>query len=506
MNAVTVKRLRLKARQEDSSRAAFFIEDALRTEIVAPDRLVLMRQLLVDRRALSSASHVRSSAVRDAFYSESANGCHASSASAVTANCVWFSNAGEARRMLLTMLVKGVEVKGWFWYLAVPEWKGQSLTDWVGGHVRGILAGSKPAALVELVEDFAALGATQKLARIVANLDGSPVGNMAPENSVSALPLANVEQIIPAPKRLEVVSIERQAAHLLSRFSGAARAVLQSVSQAGLSARPVLEKLCEQLLLAAAPSLSLDMPRLVRLAKEVTAQLAEPAVLRPNPAFPSTPDARQENRYSRSANAEGGRGEEKKKHRPVKDIPTAPPVRQSGEEEAVRKKPVESAGIKPEDFWRRDALLESKAAGLWLVIPSMIRCGWREWLQDRPDVLAEDRGRMLLRLIARHHRVDQLDDALVPFGEPDEISLEPEWARLWRRGINGWLYRKTRFGLHNLIWRPGKIGISEERIDVHFPLADADLRLRLFALDVDPGWTDWLGFSVRYHFGGKVGG
>jgi len=31
-----------------------------------------------------------------------------------------------------------------------------------------------------------------------------------------------------------------------------------------------------------------------------------------------------------------------------------------------------------------------------------------------------------------------------------------------------------------------------------FPPAAADIRLRRHALDVDPGWTDWLGLAVRY--------
>jgi hypothetical protein len=64
------------------------------------------------------------------------------------------------------------------------------------------------------------------------------------------------------------------------------------------------------------------------------------------------------------------------------------------------------------------------------------------------------------------------------------------------------LRQTVRRRVHDLVNRPGELGWDEFRIDIRFPVADADLALRRRALDRDPGWTDWLGLSIRYHFGG----
>lgn len=139
----------------------------------------------------------------------------------------------------------------------------------------------------------------------------------------------------------------------------------------------------------------------------------------------------------------------------------------------------------------------SAAAGLWLVLPSLIRLGWREWLLGRPELIGTDPGRTLIAALAAHHRVAPDDPAL------DPLSIEtppppPDWAGAWRRALRHALRRNARLRLSRLIWKPGRIAWADDRLFVRFPPAAADLRLRRRALDVDPGWVDWLGFSVRY--------
>ena len=36
--------------------------------------------------------------------------------------------------------------------------------------------------------------------------------------------------------------------------------------------------------------------------------------------------------------------------------------------------------------------------------------------------------------------------------------------------------------------------------DLSFAMTDLDLDVRRAALDVDPGWVDWLGCWVRFHY------
>jgi hypothetical protein len=138
---------------------------------------------------------------------------------------------------------------------------------------------------------------------------------------------------------------------------------------------------------------------------------------------------------------------------------------------------------------------------LWLIIPSLIELGFREWLAERPKLLGENPASELLHEIARHYRVAQDDSALAPLSPPLSAEQHPEWAQMWRRGLDRWLRRTVKRRLHDLVNRPGEVQSNEFDVVIHYPATDADLALRRRALDRDPGWTDWLGLSIRYHFG-----
>jgi hypothetical protein len=111
-------------------------------------------------------------------------------------------------------------------------------------------------------------------------------------------------------------------------------------------------------------------------------------------------------------------------------------------------------------------------------------------------------GATLLHEIARHHRVPLGDAALLALALPPEADHCPEWARVWRHGLDRWLRRTARRRLHDLVNRAGELDITGEAVTVHYPPDAADLALRRLALDRDPGWTDWLGLSIRYNFAG----
>jgi hypothetical protein len=78
-----------------------------------------------------------------------------------------------------------------------------------------------------------------------------------------------------------------------------------------------------------------------------------------------------------------------------------------------------------------------------------------------------------------------------------------DWAAAitaWRVGLDRWLRRTARVKLAEVVRRRGGVLLAGDRLDVRFPLAAADIRLRRHALDLDPLWTPWLGLAVRYHF------
>jgi hypothetical protein len=118
-------------------------------------------------------------------------------------------------------------------------------------------------------------------------------------------------------------------------------------------------------------------------------------------------------------------------------------------------------------------------------------------------LLGENPGRSLILAVARHHRVPTDDPALAPLAPVEADEDLPAWTTPWRIGLDRWLRRTARRRTHDLVRRPGKFALGEDRTDIYFPLDAADLRLRRFALDRDPGWVGWLGLSVRYHFGAE---
>ena len=95
------------------------------------------------------------------------------------------------------------------------------------------------------------------------------------------------------------------------------------------------------------------------------------------------------------------------------------------------------------------------------------------------------------------------DPALAMLDIEGEGEDAPDWIEAWRAGLDRWLRRSARRRTHDLVARPGWIALGDDRLDIRYPLDAADLRLRRLALDSDAGWTDWLGLSLWFHFGGS---
>jgi hypothetical protein len=52
--------------------------------------------------------------------------------------------------------------------------------------------------------------------------------------------------------------------------------------------------------------------------------------------------------------------------------------------------------------------------------------------------------------------------------------------------------------------RPARLAFTATHIDVRFPLAGADVRVRRAGLDIDPGWLAWFGRVVAFQFVGRL--
>jgi hypothetical protein len=66
--------------------------------------------------------------------------------------------------------------------------------------------------------------------------------------------------------------------------------------------------------------------------------------------------------------------------------------------------------------------------------------------------------------------------------------------------LRRWLRRYAKMGVRELARRPGRVSITRTHIDVIFDHKQADIRIRKAGLDLNPGWTPFLGKIVQFQY------
>lgn len=74
------------------------------------------------------------------------------------------------------------------------------------------------------------------------------------------------------------------------------------------------------------------------------------------------------------------------------------------------------------------------------------------------------------------------------------------FVRIWTVAVRRWCLRSCGLTVSEIVKRIGRVSLSRTDLDVAFPLADAEVRIRLAGLDIDPGWLPWFGRVVRFHY------
>ena len=135
--------------------------------------------------------------------------------------------------------------------------------------------------------------------------------------------------------------------------------------------------------------------------------------------------------------------------------------------------------------------LASPWSGLWLLLPLLLRHG----LDDADDPLAAWAG--ALRAACQRLRVPD-DDAL--HAAIADLELPPAHAVQWLRTARLAAIEDARLPLLRIARRRGSAWVSPERIDIEFPAASLDLRIRRAGFDINPGFVPWLGRIVHFHY------
>jgi hypothetical protein len=146
----------------------------------------------------------------------------------------------------------------------------------------------------------------------------------------------------------------------------------------------------------------------------------------------------------------------------------------------------------------------TSVAGLLYLVPLIERAGISSLMLRRPELVESGWPVRLIRRVARRLRVDPLDAALLALPRADAALTDSRAERTDTaaalRALRRWCRARARVSIGALVRRPGRVSWSRTHIDVHLPLACADVRVRKAGLDIDPGWVPWLGRVVRFHY------
>jgi hypothetical protein len=512
MAQIQVQRLHLRGPPASTGRAAFRIEDALRTEVVDDGRFILIRRLALGPMASGSRPRAFPDQLAGAYRRMVDQARHGGNDGAADVDCVWFRDADEARLVLVRLLAAGRQPRGWFWKLAVPDWRDRPLEEWIAEQLRAHVARADGAALTALVMALVAASATGILVDALVTAIGprpstfrvspiEPLAGVAHRAASDAGPGLARE----ADPDLWPPGTDRAAAYRVATLLAAMpRPLLSALAQVARSSGTgaPLRMIAEAMIVRQRPELALS-PGLRRgYAEEWVRQLVDPdrrrAAATPLPVV--APSRAQEAR-------DPGRSAPERRGSPAPDkaatlVPAAMPKDAvAGAVSPASDRPVpafEESQVDPERF--------SAYAGLLLVIVPLIALGWREWLADREELIGDAPTARLMHAVSRHYHVAEDDPVAQLFTPPlDDNDATRDWLVAWRIGLDRWLRRQTRVRLAALVHRRGWITRTEEGAMVRFPVEAADIRLRRLALDRDPGWVDWLGMSVRFAYRDRPG-
>ena len=483
MTTATVRRLRVAAASEPAARRfVTALEDALRCATLPGDdrRLVVVRRLALGRVAHDAGTQRLSLLIEQRLARGEIAWADAHEPPDAGADVVGFAGALQARVHLARRLAAAAPCDAWYWPLAVPEYRHDlapreallriaqaiaawpeariALPDWVAQLVR---AGGAPALSAAIDE---ALGRTLLREAGIAWPDDSM--------STAVAPTPRARASASSPGATQTAARPRRDAST-PPFAWPVWLRIALAHASGNS---------RDLLAVQLPIVASASPHGVDTNVRVPAPRATGGMATKPQASASTRPSQDESRTAEL-------------HR--ERVANAPP---SPSQDAAGPRRLVPAPTSAERDW-----LATACGGLLFLLPVLARAGLVQG--DSPEAT---RDAALHLLQAALHRVHAAEDDAAWRLVADLPPLPPAAAReaqarafrelaLARR----WLHRHARLGLVSLVRRPARLSLTSTHIDVRFPLAGADLRVRRAGLDLDPGWLPWFGRVLAFQFIGR---
>jgi hypothetical protein len=514
-----VRRLHVRAAAEDEARhAATLLADALRTASLSgvdEGRFVVIRRLPLGRISPRASASSLALHLERAAAEVMADAVAFNLPTAVAANAVVFADRAEATVALATLHAQGLSTADWFWPEVVPGWSGNPSRGARWTLLVDAAHGSPEAAVVAAaVVDRA----------VAAGVEDELLASISDRQAIQWLRLEGWNRLAP----VAAVPAWRWPAggrgQALRRWKKAWRAddarlvwlaTLISVAEhracAGDPRLPARIAFVLQARDAGARALDHDRPRTI--GGELVHEAVEPAESRraPEPSFapgtalfdapatgvdaaPPLPSSepRLQATQMPDANVAGA---------PATEYMTgadAPPIHPDAvEDHAMTQTAFRAAS--------------TSFGGLLFLIPVLNRLQFSAFLAEQPYLLETAFPARLLYAIGQRVGMPPDDPLAVALraeagdGADAPASLDAPLA-VWLVAVRRWCRRNPRIGLASLIRRRGTVHVSRTHVDAYFRLSQLDVRVRRWALDVNPGWVPWLGRVVTFTYGDEHDG
>jgi hypothetical protein len=510
-----VCRLRLRGASEEAlRRAELVLEDAMRTASLRDEggRILLVRRLALGRLRSGARAEQVARTLEDALEVAAADCRHGTEPAAGQADMVWFADALEAHLALARRLLGGPPPRAWYWRLVARSWRPED-----GVHV-GLVALARslralPEAAVALPAWVAALVHDGHGRALAGALEATEVGSAAEalglpsaETSIGVVGRQAIDALRPPPESVHSANgtTDGERTPPATRRSGP-----RDLSNAPPSSTVETE----------AGDAGRTAPAPTSHAQETEAH----TVVELPPLAPGAPvEARPPGRGPRSrrspplldvasgrpSGGASGKAASRRRDPDRSATPTAPSAGASAPPPSrtpeTTDPPEHEAPLWPDQS-------ATRAGGIAFVLNVLVRLGYAAWLEGRP-VWAE-------RDVARRVLVRIVDGLGVPREDPVRALIRPTGpvgtvyavqgprrereavvVRAWSLAVHGWLRRHAGVGMAELVLRPGSLALSRTHVDVWFDPEACDLRIRRAGLDLDPGWLDWLGRVVAFHY------
>lgn len=433
-----------------------------------------------------------------------ADAVHGGRADAGAANCVWFTDMAEVQAIFIAEVARGRYRGAWFWHsLLGTAWLAPDPQNAVRGQFARLVDGAPDLAplagafaqakrIVGLVALSRWLAAeTRQSTRIAAfqrQGEQPPVGNSPSAPGSSSIPSkSSAAAASCAARLLSTPQLQELLAAAVNEMV-APRAFFEAgVALHLASTRPDI---------LSTSSLAKDVLHKMTsaLVEACDRQRAIETSFRRN-ATPPTADVEVE-LESRV------QGRSRREDAVARTLNATPPALENGHSAEIEEASAPDHPASPQ----LAPYLAVPGAGLLLVVPSLTELGFPRWLQERPAWQLARFGHLLLLGLAQHYRPEGTPEFLRILGLDQDMPLGPErrdWIqsqRQWRVGLDGWLRRRCRLRLHDLAQIDAPVVLRDKVWRCQFQLGQIKLGLRRHALDRDPGWTQWLGLSLRYDF------